>query len=329
MMILIYSVALLLFGCVQNQQLSEAQLAVRNEKLYTLIGDLYYQGRLVSVNKSKAKKFWIQACNHGSVESCYNMGLFLKRSDKSKALSFFERACEKSHTEACFEAGILHHEDENFAEAHKLYEKVCQEAKQKEGCYNLGILYSDQEKHSEAIPYFEQSCTLGYSDGCFATGVAFIKTNNDEKAFDYFQKSCDKDIAQGCYYVGGKYLAQEKHSEAMTYLEKSCTLGFNDGCSEMGNEYAKQGQILNRQENYEEAFKAFIQACEYSSPEGCLQAGIFLKVLGDSAEAESMFMKSCNIGARKGFLEGCFNSKYCTDRESPECTEFIMRKLSY
>ncbi len=183
----------------------------------------------------------------------------------SYCINYFDRQCKAKNYGGCYNVGQLHEEQEQYSEAKKYYEMVCDKANSKDiflveridgsmgpkvpiitsmqlSCINLGEFYYNgrgvRQSYEKAFHYQKKACDLGNGIGCFSVGYKYYKGEGVKKdlktALKFFAKSCELESGLGCaalgafYYTGG--VVKQNLPKAKELYGKACDLGIQDGC---------------------------------------------------------------------------------------------------
>lgn len=142
------------------------------------LGNLYYAGRGLAVNKARAFSLFEQACNAGKAVGCINAGAMYDdgegvTANPQKAFALFKKACEGNEAAGCsnlaFMLGEGHGVTADQGGAAQTYERACALGSAK-GCEYAGLRYlrgqgiaSDRERARRLL---EQACTLKSTVAC-------------------------------------------------------------------------------------------------------------------------------------------------------------------
>lgn len=184
----------------------------------------------------------------------------------SYCINHFDKQCEAKNYVACWVVGtLLHYEQEQYSEAKKYYEMVCDKANSKDSyqmelingrmgpklpvitsmqisCDKLGKYYHNglgvRQSYEKALQYWKKACDLGNGGGCFLTGGAYYNGKGVKKdlktAIKFFAKSCELEYGGGCDMLGASYYygvgIKQNLSNAKELFGKACDLGKQDGC---------------------------------------------------------------------------------------------------
>ena len=183
----------------------------------------------------------------------------------SYCINHFDRQCKAKNYNACWVVGVLHNEQEQYSEAKKYYEVVCDKANSKDtfqveridgsmgykvpvitsmqlSCGNLGMFYYNgkgvRQSYEKAFHYRKKACDLGDGIECAGVGLYYYGkgVKKDLKsALKFFTKSCELKNGVGCYMVGAFYydgdeVVKQNLSKAKELYGKACDLGYQKGC---------------------------------------------------------------------------------------------------
>lgn len=147
----------------------------------------------------------------------------------SYCINHFDRQCEAKNYAACWFVGLLHYEQEQYSEAKKYLEMVCDKANSKDS-YQIELINGRMGPKVPIILNMQLSCAmLGtfYNDGL---GVR----QSYEKAFQYLKKACELKSSNGCALLGIMYNfgegVKQNLPKAKEFYGKACDLGNQKGC---------------------------------------------------------------------------------------------------
>lgn len=180
-------------------------------------------------------------------------------------INHFDKQCQAKNYGACFTVGYLHWEKEQYSQAKKYYEMVCDEANSKDS-FAMELIDDSMTPKVPIIKFMQSVCVdLGilYYNG---KGVR----QSYEKALHYYKKACDLGDGNSCAFAGGAYLngkgVQESLKTALKFYTKSCELEFGVGCVMLGLAY-HNGDVVKQ--NYSKAKELYGKACDLGSQKGC------------------------------------------------------------
>ena len=184
----------------------------------------------------------------------------------SYCINHFDRQCKAKNYNACYVVGGLYHfEQEQYSEAKKYYEMVCDKANSEDSfqvelidgsmgpklsaiirmqisCGMLGDFYYNglgvRQSYEKALQYNKKACDLGNGESCVLVGHTYYEGKGVKKdlktAIKFFAKSCELESGLGCAALGALYHdgkgVKQNLSKAKELYGKACDLGFQDGC---------------------------------------------------------------------------------------------------
>ncbi len=182
----------------------------------------------------------------------------------SYCINHFDRQCKTKSYSACFFVGGLYKEQEQYSQAKKYIEMVCDKANSKDSyelewidggvkqvpiiesmkisCYELGGFYHDglgvRQSYKKALLYFLKACDFGQGAGCGLAGKLYYNGRGIKKDLNHtlklLTKSCELEYGFGCSMLGALYLlgegVKQNPSKAKELLGKACDFGYQDGC---------------------------------------------------------------------------------------------------
>lgn len=314
----------LVIKCVKTDINERPTIDEIKGSIYLLFGMLFYEGKSIEQNFSKAEEFFNYSADLNNPCAFYYLGMIYsegKGVDKNykKAMAYFEEASKYDHADSIFELGRFY--DYGFgvevdkSKAKEYYLKAA-EMNQSYAINTLGYFYflgdGFEKDYFKALEYFEKAAALknpyainnvGYH---YYTGKGVEKIDY-EKAKYYFELSAsyNTDIAYynlgNIYYYGYgvtkdipkarhyfKLAAAQKHSDSMIYLGKIYYNG------------------LNVAKNIDKAKKYFKMAAKLKNSNAFLKLGqMYLRGLGvdvNYAKAKKYFKTSGFINNSKAIL---------------------------
>lgn len=247
-----------------------------------------------------------EECKEGSVESCYQAGLYYDngiggKKDPKRAAEYMALACEKKHPKACNVLGLYYQEgmgvEKDHARAFALYTRVCTKDGESQGCLMLGSAYVEgigTEKNLPlAITHFTTACEAGEVRACERLGYYKLKGLGMKRdlagARALFEQACAKKRASSCTVAGaihaGAWGMEYDKAKAIAYSEKGCRGGHKPGC-----ERAKR----LKEEGLKPSYAEFTAGCKKGCQDEAKKEG------GDLGVAEKQFIDMCEFGC------GCF-----------------------
>lgn len=154
----------------------------------------------------------IEACNKGSIQSCYEAGLALttgknaeNQEKKDMGLEYIRKACKYGEEKACDVLGNNYLENKHYQAAKPYLEASCSRGIWS-ACDGLGTMYRDgleiRQDDVKAREYYEKACELGSKDSCINVAIiyrgGFGVEKNREKEKMYYKKACDNASKSGC-----------------------------------------------------------------------------------------------------------------------------------
>lgn len=180
-------------------------------------------------------------------------------------INHFDKQCQAKNYGACFTVGYLHWEKEQYSQAKKYYEMVCDKANSKDS-FAVERIDGSMTKKVPIIEAVKSTCSdLG---GFYYNGKGVRQSY--EKALHYYKKACDLGDGKSCFFAGGAYLdgkgVKKDLKTALKFYTKSCELEFGDGCFGVGAFY-HEGEGVKQ--NFSTAKELFGKACDLGVQLGC------------------------------------------------------------
>ncbi len=238
---------------------------------------------IVKLNNKENK----QACEHGNIADCYNLGIITARGedgvkqDDVKAVEFFKKACDGDYAKGCHELGKIYYAgrgvQQDNEKALKLFNKACDGGSIR-ACFNLGVSYG--------------------------TGIAGVKQDYS-LASKFYHKACDGGDANasfnlGVWYANGIGLKQD-YVKAIALYEKACDGNYFFACTNLGNMYSTARGV---KQDYLKSAKLHRKACDNGNAQGCFNLGVqYYKGQGveySKEKAKELVHKACYGGYTKG-----------------------------
>ena len=183
----------------------------------------------------------------------------------SYCINHYDKQCKAKNYLACLAVGALNDEQEQYSEAKKYYEMVCDKANRQDSfqlelidgsmgykvpvitsmqlsCGNLGMFYYNgkgvRQSYEKALLYWGKACNLGNGESCSLAGFVYyygtVLKKDLNRAVKLFIKSCESKFGFGCSMLGALYLlgegVKQNPSKAKELLGKACDFGYQDGC---------------------------------------------------------------------------------------------------
>lgn len=176
-----------------------------------LLGEVYYEGRLVEENLPRAGDLFEQSCKAKEPLGCIFHATMLMPDHEETARAALQTGCDGKNTRACIYLATMMDEGTG-----------------------------GPQDEAGAMEIFETACKSGYQEGCFKIGIQKVVERTDEadiEARAIFDKACTNDHGESCHYLGlmnrkgtgGQVNAQR----ALFLLDKACKLGEEEACSDL------------------------------------------------------------------------------------------------
>jgi hypothetical protein len=178
-------------------------------------------------------------CDKGSLESCYNFGIY---QSPATASPYLKKACDGGHGNSCGALAIyiltLRKGDAARAEAIGQATRGC-ELGGSESCSALGVALSqDHKDDAGAVKAYRRSCAFGDDEGCRKLGDFYLfgwgVKIDVARANALYVRACEGSDALACFalaeaFASGKN-APKDPAKAADYKHKACVRGFKEAC---------------------------------------------------------------------------------------------------
>ena len=233
----------------QKQEIDKAliwsQKAVKSEYVESLVnmGDYYYFGKKIGVEKEMAFDLYMKAANKGHWIAQNNIGVCYKNGDGvnqnyNYAIEWFKKSAQQGYQVAQFNLGLCYLNGEgveqNFITAAKWFKKASDQ-NNAEAQKNLGILYF----HGEGVPQsnkkaFELILTAaknGLVDAQSILGQYYYRgigtDRNPDEAIKWYSKAANQGDLNAQYNLGQLYYDDKKYKDAIIWELKAAEQGYN------------------------------------------------------------------------------------------------------
>lgn len=183
----------------------------------------------------------------------------------SYCINHFDRQCEAKNYGACWIVGVLYHEQEQYSEAKKYIEMVCDKANSKDS-YEIELINGRMGPKVPIIHIMQTSCN---SLGKFYYNGWGVRQSN-EKALQYWKKACDLGSGNSCTFVSSAYYRGEGVKKdlksAIKFIAKACELKSGIGCAGLGVMYHNGEGV---KQNLSKAKELYGKACDLGEQDGC------------------------------------------------------------
>ncbi|MAK61391.1 MAG: hypothetical protein CMK09_10460 [Ponticaulis sp.] len=205
------------------------------------LGNLYYDGRGVTEDRSKTFEYYEIACRMGNFIGCGNLGLAYfygwgVEPDVKTAGQYFVQACDGGYLRACADLDSVYHRNASWVDINYLNEKLelsC-EAGDVGSCVNVGNHYRDgmggQRNDQRAVELYKLGCTDEKTNGC--TNLAYMYQTGRgvepdlEEAFRIYLMACENNNWGACYSVSNYYQTgtgvERNERKAREIIDFSC-----------------------------------------------------------------------------------------------------------
>ncbi len=259
-------------------------------------------------------------CASGDADSCFNLGLLLRRDMKNRDLVRAEevqnKACDGGNTTACVEVGELacRHRGQTDGTcrdpelSRRRFKQACEDG-DASGC--LGLAFQGDDigvERRQQIQYLERSCKLGSSFACGSYGFLLIGgfaargvelKRQPEKGLEVLERSCEGEGTDNCLALAMLLKTAKKvkpdAKRQLRALEIACNRNHVRACGLAGELLMDGAKNVARDGVRAQAF--FRKGCPdegYVYAEGCVKLARYLWNAGKPTnEVLSLFTKAC------------------------------------
>ena len=216
-------------------------IANKNEKLLNLLGNFYYEGRLVEENLKKALEFYRKAAELKNPTAFVNLGkVYEGEKNFDQAFKFYNSAAKLGNQTAMIEIYLMYKEgrgvQKNKNQANFWYEKIKDKLPTlANDTYEIGYNYAingifnrndsnyADSCYKTAMEYFKKAVSYGKIEAYENIGKFYLRGHgvkkNLEKAIEYFSK-CGDWSALATSYLEGEDVEQDTE-KAIKYFSMS------------------------------------------------------------------------------------------------------------
>jgi serine/threonine protein kinase/TPR repeat protein len=229
----------------------------------TELADMYYYGRGVEQNLTRAHELYLRAaalyspeCTGGSGDACFSLARLYKSGkgvemDPSRAdllvkqgIELDTEKCDAGDGKVCGTLGLDYTVGDDLLQvdivkAAKLFTKACTLGEARLGCIELGHAYEFgwgiQKSSKQAIEFYIKGCNLGDLSGCREAGDVYGWRAYDSdagedyaRAATFYARACDGGEDLSCDDLGDLYRdgngVPHDTVKAKFYYSKACSL---------------------------------------------------------------------------------------------------------
>ncbi len=251
------------------------------------LGYLYYNGKGVSQDFTKAKYWYEKASNKGERLALRGLGHLYKDGkgvvkDYNKSFAFFKEAAEKGDVNSMSNLGWMYMEGhgtaKNTNDAVFWYKKAVQEGNNAYSMNGLGNYYYNVEKnYSQAEKYYKDGCNLGNAWACsnLAGKYQYIDKNYDLAVKIYKQALAIEHNDRAAYELG-RIFSFDFNME--TYNDKKYAISMLTKVSKEYELYYDAmnfvGEIYKKESDYRSAIYYFQLAAQAGLPRALNNLGV-------------------------------------------------------
>lgn len=222
-----------------------------NAEAWNMLGELYYYGVGVAVDKAIAESHYLKAHQLGNIDATYSLGYMYLNGDGipenvSKGIDFLKRAASHDYAKAYRQLGFLYFRGrkvpEDFATS---FNYMLRGAELGDGAAQAHVAQAYEVKKwgaprrdtVAARQYFEKALKNNSEHAYWCIGQRHLLGINgypidEKKAFDYFKTSAELDSDKGCLSLALCYLrgtgTTKNLTAALPWLKKASEKGNHD-----------------------------------------------------------------------------------------------------
>ncbi|MDF3033287.1 MAG: hypothetical protein K0R76_241 [Alphaproteobacteria bacterium] len=224
------------------KKLYEKAASLEHTEALNRLGDFYYVGLGVPVNREKAKECWERAAAQGNafaqgILSYHGLGGL---PGYEKAREWFETAAAQGDSWAQNRLGSMYAEGRfgavDYAQAKEWFETAAAQG-DSWAQYNLGRIYhygkGGKQDYAQAKEWYEKAAAQGNPNAQNNLGILHMDglgvKKDYEKARGYYEEAADQGYSWAQYNLGNIYFegrgVSKNYAEAKRYFEKAATQG--------------------------------------------------------------------------------------------------------
>lgn len=285
---------------------------------FNQLGDMYFYGRGVAADETKALELYKQAAERDSVYGYFNLGFLYWNGpneihDPQLALQYLKKAAQRGYTYALGFIGDIYRngpdEIRDYAEAKRYYQKGI-DADEINAIKGMASLYmmgqGVPQNNAMAAFYLRKAADKGNAWAMYHLGRIYYfgegVARNMKVALDYLQKAYDANYPEACCLLGllyeqGTATAQNIELANKMYL-RGCELGDSGSMRYLALNYL-EGKGLPK--DYKRACSYLAKAVEHGNMSARIDlARMFFYGQGTQQDPEKAY----------DLLEPCLNEKY-------------------
>ena len=230
------------------------------------LGVLHDAGKAIPRDWAIARALYERACNHGVVQSCYNLGQAFfddgQASSLADAVHWLGEGCRLREERSCarlFDIGQLYFGGKLIAKddsrAAKIFDESC-EGGYLPACHSLGVAMEQglgcEKNLPKAVALYRKSCEGKFMPGCSNLGTLYDEgeglTVDKQRAAELYKIACDAELAQGCFNLGLLLFSGEgvkkDVARARELFTKLCATGEDRGCVALSQYFGERPPSL-------------------------------------------------------------------------------------
>jgi TPR repeat protein len=230
------------------------------------LGVLYDAGKAVPRDWAVARGLYERACNHGVVQSCYNLGQnFFDEGEASRlpdAEHWLGAGCRLREEHSCarlfaigqlYAAGKLIAKDDSRAAT--VFDESCAGV-YSPACHSLGVLIEQGLGRDKDLPkaaaLYQKACEGKFMPACSNLGTLYDEGEglavDKRRAAELYSLACDAELPQGCMNLGLLWLSGEgvkkDVSRARALFSKWCAAGEARACAVLSQQFGERKPSL-------------------------------------------------------------------------------------
>jgi TPR repeat protein len=287
-----------------------------------VLGFMYWHGKGVPQDLSRARDQYTTACEKGDRIACSNLAVFAYRGegtpkDLPQSAMLFERACTLGDKQSCANLGESYLAGEGVVadppRGAALVQMAC-DAGLAMACENIakrliGVGPGTGEKDpARGISMLEELCTENNGTSCEVLGRILVLGEgmpaDHARAAKYFRRACRANADHACVLLGLMYRQGDGVARddrlATQLMDRACANGDPDGCLSLGIAY-EHGKGIAKDEA--RAAKLYEQACSGKVATGCMYFADSLRsgmgIARDAERARAFYAQACALGEKQ------------------------------
>lgn len=300
------------------------------------LAGLYYQGKGVRQDRSRAVKIRARSCDLGDADGCdltgrqYHNGDGVPQ-DIGRAITYYRRALaiNPKHLTApgALSLAVLSAAKARVADVQKAIKQE----------FDAGTAARDRRDYVTALRHYTTACNSKYGAGCFALGNAYETGEgvavDKARAAKLYDQACTLRDAYGCSNLGALYHdgdgVPQSYERAISSYQRALAIEPDNDVALDNLALAQQRRALRgtnvkpasataqqannagltaySRNDFATAIRQFTVACDARFGNGCYNLGVMVRdgegIASDKARAATLFAAAC----KGGNANGCYN----------------------